>query len=186
MTPTLTWMVPGLVGFACMFHASRALYALERGRAAIVANVVGWGRSRSSPFVGARHPAGHDPGTLAGIGAASASGCSSAAPWRVVALRRAAGRAALAGLARAAVVLVGAARSARSPGAGWSTRCRSVGGDGVLTAIGAAAGGAVVAALVVGAGAARRWTGRSLRLRTSRSSGEPRARGRTPRNPTCR
>src|SRR5699024_295762 len=43
MSAALTWMLPGLVGFGALFHCSRSLYALERGRAAVAANVVGWG-----------------------------------------------------------------------------------------------------------------------------------------------
>ncbi len=35
MGPALTWMAPGLLGFALLFHLSRALYSLERGRAAV-------------------------------------------------------------------------------------------------------------------------------------------------------
>lgn len=42
MTESLTWMAPGLVGFALIFHVSRALYAVDRGRQAVTATAAGW------------------------------------------------------------------------------------------------------------------------------------------------
>ena len=42
MAPALVAMAPGLVGFALVAHVGRALYALERGRAAATATVAGW------------------------------------------------------------------------------------------------------------------------------------------------
>ena len=42
MVAGLTWMAPGLVGFALILHLSRVLYTVDRGRAAVVATAVGW------------------------------------------------------------------------------------------------------------------------------------------------
>lgn len=42
MTEALTWMAPGIIGLALIFHVSRALYAVDRGRAAVVATAAGW------------------------------------------------------------------------------------------------------------------------------------------------
>lgn len=43
MAAGLTWMAPGLVGYALILHLSRALYSVDRGRAAVVATASGWG-----------------------------------------------------------------------------------------------------------------------------------------------
>ncbi|QAY70691.1 murein biosynthesis integral membrane protein MurJ [Xylanimonas protaetiae] len=42
MVEGLTWMAPGLVGFALILHLSRVLYTIDRGRAAVAATAVGW------------------------------------------------------------------------------------------------------------------------------------------------
>jgi len=154
MTSALTWMAPGLVGFAALFHASRSLYALERGRAAVVANSVGWGVMAVAvvAFVGLDIPFGGDAGTLAGIGAGSSLGMFVGGAVAVVSLGRAAGRAALRGVPRSTVVLVGSGALGALAGRWVAGSVQVVGGDGGLTALGAAAGGALVAALVVGAG----------------------------------
>lgn len=38
----LAWMVPGLLGYSLIFHVSRSLYSVDRGRAAVVATSAGW------------------------------------------------------------------------------------------------------------------------------------------------
>lgn len=45
MAAGLTLMAPGLIGFALILHLSRALYAVDHGRAAVVATASGWGAS---------------------------------------------------------------------------------------------------------------------------------------------
>ncbi len=42
MVHGLTWMAPGLVGFALILHLSRVLYTIDRGRAAVMATAIGW------------------------------------------------------------------------------------------------------------------------------------------------
>ncbi|WP_028047876.1 murein biosynthesis integral membrane protein MurJ [Cellulomonas sp. URHE0023] len=154
MTAALTWMAPGLVGFAALFHASRSLYALERGRAAVVANSVGWGVMAAAvvAFVGLGIPSDTDAGTLAGIGAASSLGMFVGGAVALVALGRAAGWAALRGVPRSTTVLVISAALGALAGRWVADAVQVIGGEGGLTALGAAAGGALVAALVVGAG----------------------------------
>ena len=153
MTTAITWLAPGLLGFALMFHASRALYALERGRSAITANVVGWGTvAVATPLLAAAlAPDGDDPpATLLALAQASSLGMLARRPrsrWSCC------------------VALPGAPRPQ-----GWSGRlpCWSRGaavgalagrwvvdavaelaGHGPVTAVGAAAGGAVIACVVV-------------------------------------
>ena len=45
MAAALTAMAPGLIGFALILHLSRALYAVDHGRAAVIATAGGWGVS---------------------------------------------------------------------------------------------------------------------------------------------
>ncbi|WP_421741796.1 murein biosynthesis integral membrane protein MurJ [Cellulomonas sp.] len=152
MTLTITWLMPGLLGFALMFHASRALYALERGRAAITANVAGWGTvAVATPLLAAaRAPAGNDPeATLLALAQASSLGMLVGGTVAVVLLRRAAGRAATAGLLRSALVLGLGAGLGALFGRWVVDAVIELAGHGVLTALGAAAGGGIIAALVV-------------------------------------
>ncbi|WP_456786903.1 murein biosynthesis integral membrane protein MurJ [Cellulomonas sp. P5_C5] len=152
MATTITWLAPGLLGFALMFHASRALYALERGRSAITANVVGWGTVVVATLVLAavQAPAGDDPpGTLLALAQASSLGMLLGGLLAVVLLRRAAGRSATAGLARTAVVLVVGAGVGALAGRWVVDAVAELAGHGPVTAVGAAAGGAVIAAFVV-------------------------------------
>jgi putative peptidoglycan lipid II flippase len=153
MTTTITWLAPGLVGFALMFHASRALYALERGRSAITANVVGWGTVvvATPAIAAALAPIGGDPpATLLALAQASSLGMLVGGTLAVVLLRRAAGRPATSGVVRAAVVVVTGAAVAGLAGRWVVDAVAEVGGHGPATALGAAAGGAVIASFVVG------------------------------------
>lgn len=154
MTSALTWMAPGLLGFAALFHASRSLYALERGRAAVIANSVGWGVMAVAVvvLVGQDIPSDGPAGTLAGIGAGSSLGMFVGGTVALVALGRAAGWAALRGVPRSTVVLVGSGVVGALVGRWVANAVQAVGGDGSLTALGAAAGGAIVATVVVGVG----------------------------------
>jgi DNA-binding response OmpR family regulator len=45
MAAGLVALAPGLIGFALILHLSRALYAVDHGRAAVVATASGWGVS---------------------------------------------------------------------------------------------------------------------------------------------
>ena len=151
MTAALTWMAPGLIGFAVLFHASRSLYALERGRAAVVANSIGWGVMAACVvlFVALDVPFGGATGTLAGIGAASSTGMVVGGTLAALALGRAAGWAALAGLPRSLLVLGTGAVVGAVTGRWVANSVQTVVGDSWGTALLAAAGGAVVAGLVV-------------------------------------
>ncbi|MHB1290233.1 murein biosynthesis integral membrane protein MurJ, partial [Georgenia sp.] len=43
MTATIAWFAPGILGYALVFHLSRALYAVDQGRGAVLATAAGWG-----------------------------------------------------------------------------------------------------------------------------------------------
>ncbi len=146
----LTWMMPGLAGFALLFHVSRSLYALERGRAAAAANVLGWGTVALAAvvLVRLRLPGG---GAVVSIAAASTVGMLVAGAAALVLLRRAAGPGALLGLARTTAVLVVGVGVAAVVGRWVADAVQDVAGHGVWTALGAGAGGATLALAVVAA-----------------------------------
>ena len=148
MADGLVWMMPGLFGFAVLFHASRSLYALERGRSAVTANVVGWGTVAVGTLVlvPAQLP-GDD--ALTSIAAASSLGMLVGGATALGLLRRAAGPGALAGLVRTASVLVVATGVGAVVGRWLSDLVQDVAGGDSLTAVGAAAGAGVVAVGVV-------------------------------------
>ena len=150
MGPALTWMMPGLAGFALLFHVSRSLYALERGRAAAAANVLGWGTVALAAvvLVRLRLP---DGGAVVSIAAASTVGMLVAGAAALVLLRRAAGPGALLGLARTTAVLVVGVGVAAVVGRWVADAVQDVAGHGVWTALGAGAGGATLALAVVAA-----------------------------------
>ncbi|MEN0130025.1 MAG: lipid II flippase MurJ [Brevundimonas sp.] len=149
MGAALTWMVPGLLGFGLLFHASRSLYALERGRSAVVANVSGWLVMAVAVvvFVGADVP---DSRAVVSIAAASTVGMTVGGVVAAIALGRAAGRDALAGLARTVAVLAVATVAAAVIGRWMADTVQDMGGDGFWTAAGAAAGAGVLAVVIVG------------------------------------
>ena len=109
MAVAIGWSAPGLVGFALLFHLSRTLYSLDAGRAAVVGAALGWG---VVAVVAALLPAlltsgGQDQTlTLASLGAAGSAGMLVAGAALLVAVRRRAGRAAVAGLGRTVLVAV--------------------------------------------------------------------------------
>ncbi|MGY4642178.1 murein biosynthesis integral membrane protein MurJ [Cellulomonas sp. URHB0016] len=157
MAPTITLLLPGLVGFAVMFHGSRALYALERGRLAITANVAGWGTSAVASVVAAAWlvPDGDATGrTLVALAVASSAGMLVGGTGAVVGLRRAAGPEALRGLGRSLVVVVLAGVVGAFVGRWVVDTVGALVGENLWSAIAAAAGGALVAVVVVGAGIA--------------------------------
>ncbi|UJP38826.1 murein biosynthesis integral membrane protein MurJ [Cellulomonas palmilytica] len=150
MSLALTWMMPGLAGFALLFHVSRSLYALERGRAAVTANVLGWGLMALAAVILVRIGV-PDGGAVVSIGAASSVGMLVAGVTALVLLRRAAGPGALLGLARTTAVLLAGVGVAAVAGRWVADAVQDVAGDGVWTAIGAGAGAGTLALAVVAA-----------------------------------
>ena len=108
MAAGLTWMAPGLLGFALILHLSRALYALHRGRAAVVATALGWVvvAVAGVGIVLLRTGGARDRlGALEGLGMASTAGMTVAGVALIVALVRSSGREAVAGVSRTVAVL---------------------------------------------------------------------------------
>jgi putative peptidoglycan lipid II flippase len=114
MAAGLTWMAPGLVGFALILHLSRALYAIDRGRSAVAATAAGWLVVAVAaaallvvlPALTGRDalPAAPDV-ALAGLGGATTLGMLVAAVGLLLAVRRHVGAEALRGVPRALAVL---------------------------------------------------------------------------------
>jgi putative peptidoglycan lipid II flippase len=107
----LTVMAPGLLGFGLMAHIARALYALERGRAAATATSIGWLAVIAGSVIGVRLG-----GVIRGLAWGNTIGMTVAGVLLVFALRRAAGRESVAGLSR--VLLAGAVAAALAALAG--------------------------------------------------------------------
>ena len=152
MAPTLVLLAPGLFGYALIFQHSRVLFALERSRAAVTAVAIGWLAVVVASVIAVRAfapQAADGPGTLRGLAIGNTIGMTVAAIVLLVAVRRSAGAAALAGTPRTfAVALCGAAAGA--VGGRWvvdAVLC--IMDDGVGTALLAGLGGAALAALVV-------------------------------------
>lgn len=139
MTEAIVWFAPGIVGYSLVFHLSRALYAVDRGRAAVLATATGWGVVSGASWLLVRLlAAGTDgPATLVALAAASSLGMTTAGVLLLLAVRRAGGAGTVRGLARTVVVAGGGAAAGALLG--------RVVTDAVLGAAGTGAGGAVLA-----------------------------------------
>lgn len=154
MTEGLTWLAPGLLGFALILHVSRALYVLHRGRAAVLATALGWFVVAAVAVAAVLLLTGGSRdrvGTLTGLGVATTVGMAVAGVGLLVALVRAAGSAAVIGVPRTGVVAVAGGVVGGVLGR-WLVD--ALAGDGWVAALGAAAAGAgVVLVVMVAAGA---------------------------------
>ena len=153
MAPALTWMSPGVLGFALVFHVSRVLYTLDRGRQAVLATATGWVVVIAAALVLVRIlvPDGTDgPRALVALSAATALGMLVAGGSLLVGLRAAAGRDALAGLARTGLVLLPATLAGAGLGRLLADGTLGGLGDGVVGAAVAGAGAGAAALVVVG------------------------------------
>ena len=153
MTGALTWMAPGLVGFALVFHVSRALYAVDKGRAAVAATAAGWVTVVVASFVGVALlvPEGGDgPATLVALAGGNSVGMTLAGVALLVVLARVCGG--LPGLGRTAGVALAGALIGALVGRWTAATVLDLAGSGVLAAVLAGLlGASVVGASVVGA-----------------------------------
>lgn len=142
-------MAPGIVGFALILHLSRALYLLDRQRAAVAATATGWAVVAALAVAG---PAllGHDDQVrvLGLLGLATAVGMAVAGLLLLLAVRRHAGRDAVHGVPRTlGVLLVGVTLGSA---AGRTLSELLLPDDAHVTvALAVGAGVAVVAAVIV-------------------------------------
>ncbi|WP_166847107.1 murein biosynthesis integral membrane protein MurJ [Isoptericola sp. BMS4] len=114
MGGALAWMAPGLLGFALILQLSRLLYAVDSGRAAVVATASGWAVVAAGALACVPVFAGRPGGVttrvevLAWLGAAVTAGMTVAAAGLLVAVRRRLGPAALRGVPRTGAVVLAA------------------------------------------------------------------------------
>ncbi|WP_127126115.1 murein biosynthesis integral membrane protein MurJ [Georgenia sp. SYP-B2076] len=149
MTAAVTGLAPGIVGYALIFHLSRALYAVDQGRAAVAATATGWVSVALASWAAVELLApdgGNGPGTLVGLAAGSSAGMVVAGVLLVLAVRRVGGAGALTGLGRTVVVAgVGAAAGAVLGRLVVDALLGGL-GDGLVAAVVAALLGALVSA----------------------------------------
>ncbi|WP_240644103.1 murein biosynthesis integral membrane protein MurJ [Antribacter gilvus] len=121
----LSWLAPGLFGYALILHLSRALYVVDHGRAAVTATAAGWGVVAVGAVlvpvvIGAERPdpgsvafADRVPDVLAALGAVGTAGMVVAGAGLLLAVRRHLGPGALRGTPKVlAGLAVGAAAGA--------------------------------------------------------------------------
>lgn len=144
---TVAVLAPGLVGFALVAVATRALYAVGSPARAAAAASIGWGVSALLPL--ALVGPGADVGTtLVRLAAGSTVGMTLAGVLVVLEVRRAWGRQALEGVLRAAAAAAGGALLGLAvreallpvPQAGWAGTLLLAAAGGLLVVAGAAAG----------------------------------------------
>lgn len=119
MSPTLTLLAPGLLGYALMFQVSRVLFALEHGRAAVTSIATGWLAVVVASVVAVRVLAPHGGDgvrTLIGLALGNTIGMLVGGVVLLVAVARAAGRPAVAGVLRTGAVVVVAGTAAALAG----------------------------------------------------------------------
>ncbi len=128
----LITMAPGLIGFALILHLSRALYAVDHGRAAVTATASGWGVAAIGAalvpllFAGQSPEPGCDGAScvdlalrtnvMAALGAVGTAGMVVAGLGLLLAVRRHLGTPALGGVWRALLVVLVAAAAGAAAG----------------------------------------------------------------------
>lgn len=152
MGPALAWSAPGILGLGLLFHLTRALFALERGRLAVTSTAVAWLAVVVASFLACLVLVGgtpHGPRTLVALGLGTSIGMTIGAVAVLAATRRAAGPGALAGVTRSIAVGVLAATIGSLVGRATTTATVGLLGEGAATWIVAGGGGGLLAAVVV-------------------------------------
>jgi putative peptidoglycan lipid II flippase len=116
LAAALTWMAPGLIGYALILQLSRALYAVDAGRAAVVATATGWAVVAIGAGATVLAFSGHDTPTagtraavLSWLGGAVTVGMVVAGVGLLLAVRSRLGARALHGVVRTIAVVAGMA-----------------------------------------------------------------------------
>jgi putative peptidoglycan lipid II flippase len=161
LASAVTVLAVGLPGWSLVAHLGRALYALARGRAAATATAIGWLAVVAASLVAVEllrsAGAGSQRAAVVGLAAGNSVGMVLAGLLLVIAVRRAAGAEAVAGVPRtalrAAIVAVVAAIIGR-----WAAdavlRVSGSADAGIAFAVAAALVAALVVLVVAGAGLA--------------------------------
>ncbi len=117
MSSTLVLMAPGVVGYGILFHVSRALFALDLPRSAVLGVATGWGTVAVAAVVLSGSGPASPQATLRALGLSMSLGMTVGAVLLLVLLHRAAGRGVLTGLPRTAGTL--AVAGTAGAGAGY-------------------------------------------------------------------
>ncbi|MFJ4109133.1 murein biosynthesis integral membrane protein MurJ [Oerskovia enterophila] len=142
-------MAPGIVGFALILHLSRALYVLDRQRAAVAGTAAGWVVVALLAVAGpATLGAGDQVRVLALLGLATAVGMTVAGLLLLLAVRRHAGPEAVRGVPRTLAVLVVGVALGGAAGRGLSAVLLPDDAH-VAVALAVGVGAALVAAVLV-------------------------------------
>ncbi|WP_251150806.1 lipid II flippase MurJ [Cellulosimicrobium sp. Marseille-Q4280] len=145
----VAWMAPGIVGYALILHLSRALYTIDRQRAAVVATVAGWVVVAVAVFVLPAVTGARDAeGVLSMLGLATTLGMTVAGAGLLLGVRRFAGVAAVAGVLRTLLV-TGVGSAAGATLGALLSRALLPDDAGWLPAVGVGALAAVLAGVVV-------------------------------------
>ncbi len=145
----LVAMAPGLVGYALIYHCSRVLYALEASRTVVIVNSVAW--LSVCAILGVCAATGLDgrASVLTAIGISISGGMTIGAIGHVMAIRSVVGQQATAGFLRSLVLVSAGTALSAAAGYGVVHVLLSALGTGLIGALVAAMGGAVV---IVGGG----------------------------------
>jgi len=145
----ITAFAPGLLGYGLVAHLGRVLYAAHQGRAAAVATVLGWAAVVVADVALVAQVDRGD--VVVALGAGNSVGMTVAGALLLIAVRRVAGRDALAGVGRGAVAAVVAGGLAGLAGGALGAR---FGDARLFPAFAGAAAAALVSAAVFTAVAA--------------------------------
>jgi putative peptidoglycan lipid II flippase len=150
LTRAIVAFVPGLLGYALVAHFTRVLYARSGGKAATLGAVLGWLVVVVADLVLVNHVSTEE--VVTALGAGNSIGMTVAGAALLVAVRRSAGPASTAGVARAAAigVLVGAVAYVIGRGALLLTGP----GDSIASSL---VWGALASTLALAAGAGAAW-----------------------------
>lgn len=151
MGPALAATAPGLLGLGLLFHGSRALFALERGRLAVATTTAAWGGVVVASVIMCVALVGGTPDgprTLVALGLGSSIGMTGGAVVVLGALRSAAGTGVWSGVPRTlAVGTLGAGLGALA-GRWAATTVIDIAGESTVTWVLAGGGGALLAGAV--------------------------------------
>ncbi|GIH94618.1 murein biosynthesis integral membrane protein MurJ [Planobispora siamensis] len=125
MAAGVIWFAPGLVGYALMLHLARTLYACGRGRSAALASVAGWGVALGAQIVLALAAEGQED-VVGRLALGSTIGMTVGGILLALAVLRARGGAALAGIWRALAAAAAGGAAAYAAGLAVVTACGEV------------------------------------------------------------
>lgn len=155
MGPALVATAPGLLGLGLLFHGSRALFALERGRLAVATTSTAWGGVVVASVLACLVLVGDSadgPRTLVALGLGTSIGMTVGVVVTLAALRRAGGAGALEGVGRTLTVGVLGAGAGAVAGRWATTTVAGIAGESAATWILAGGGGVLLAgAITLGA-----------------------------------